>query len=250
MKLMTYVFVVFCFYSCNNVEKETTKEFEDGTTQVERFYVHKGSKTEFKYVEYYKNGNVKFEGYIKDGYYRGVKKNFYENGNPKEFIHLKDSGKFNFCCPDGFYELFYENGKINQTHYKLNEKILGKILNYDSTGLKTNDLTVIDNVKNGIAHQYYPSGEIYSIEYYSNNKLLDSLVELFKTGDTAFIANIIDGKINFPIKKCNQNGYCIYGDYLNGDKKKVNWTWVDLKNEIIKTKILTPSDSGFVIPDI
>jgi antitoxin component YwqK of YwqJK toxin-antitoxin module len=167
-----------------------------------------------------------------------------------EFCELKDSGKFNYCCPDGFYKLFYTNGYLEQTHYKIDTRIEGKITNYDTAGFKVNELIVENNIKNGIAKYFYSSGKVRSIEFYRNDTLIDIVIDFFESGDTAFKATILNGKINFPIKKCNKKGNCIIGRYTDDSHEKVEWTWRNPNNETTRKEILEPSDSGFVIPEI
>ena len=245
--LITLIFIVLL--SCKKPYNKVLEKFEDGSVKIERIYNDKDVENEFKYIEYYNNRNIKFEGFVKNDFYRGLKKNYYENGNPMEFCHLTDSGKFNFCCPDGFYEIFYPNGKLEQTYYRINGKIDGIITNYDTLGLVQNELNVKNDIKNGIAKYYYSTGTISSIEHFKNDTLINFVVDFFESGDTSFRANIIEGNIYFPIKKWNEQGECISGNFLDENETKIKWIWKNSQDEVIKTEVFEAVDGEFIIPD-
>lgn len=249
MKRLKLTLIFITLLSCDGPYNEVLEKFEDGSVKIERIYNDKDVKNEFKYIEYYSNGNIKFEGYIKDSFYRGIKKNYYENGNPMEFCHLTDSGKFSFCCPDGFYELFYTNGKLKQTLYRITGNIDGIITNYDTLGSKRNELYVENNIKNGIAKFFYSTGVTSSIEHYRNDTLINFVADFFESGDTSFRANLNKGNIYFPIKKWNEKGESISGNFLDENGEKVEWIWRDSQDRVIKTEILEVADDEFIIPD-
>ena len=249
MKLLKLTLILITLVSCDRTHKKVIEKFEDNSVKTEYIYSDNDVKNEYKYIEYYKNRNIKFEGFIKDNYYRGIKKNYYENGNPKEFCHLTDSGKFSFCCPDRFYEMFHSNGNLKETHSQTNGIISGLITNYDTSGTKTNEFFNENNMKNGVAKLYHPSGTIRSLQQYKNDTLINSLVDFFESGDTSFMANINMGNIYFPIRKWNKQGVCISGFFLDENEEKVKWIWTDSQGEVIKTEVLEANDEGFTIPD-
>lgn len=249
LKPLKLSLILLTLLSCKRPHHEIIEKFEDNSIKIERIYNDKDAKNEFKYIEYYKNRNIKFEGYIKDNFYRGIKKNYYENGNPMEFCHLTDSGEFNFCCPDGFYELFHTNGKLKQTYYRIKGNIDGIITNYDTLGIKRNELYVENDIKNGLSKHFYSTGVIRSIEQYKNDTLINFVVDFFESGDSSFRANINKGSIYFPIKKWNEEGDYIFGNFLDESEEKVKWVWKNSQDEIIKTEISEANEDGFIIPD-
>ena len=67
---------------------------------------------------YYKNGQLNFEGFVKDGWEHGSAKGYYENGQ------LEFEGNFKNGKKNGLMKTYYKNGQLNfEGNYKDDEII-------------------------------------------------------------------------------------------------------------------------------
>ena len=108
-----------------------------------------------KEIKYYENGNVKSEGYIKDGQANGLFRHYYENGQLKS-------------------EIPWVDGRIN-----------GTVLEYGIDG-SLNSRRIFQNDKmNGQAFFYNDSAKISLMETYSEGKKMD-LFEKYYSDGTVF----------------------------------------------------------------
>jgi antitoxin component YwqK of YwqJK toxin-antitoxin module len=126
------------------------------------------------YIEYYKNGDIKFEtNYVKDkmnGFYR----EYYNDNRIKIITFYKDN------LLNGHYEEFYNSGKkyidchyinncLDDTYIKYYEnENIHFLCNYKYKESITN---IYDKNKHGEFIEYYENGEIFKQGNYVNNKL-------------------------------------------------------------------------------
>jgi antitoxin component YwqK of YwqJK toxin-antitoxin module len=253
MKIQHFILILFILSGCNNI-LETEKviildKFENGNTKHAYVYPNKNVTSRFRYITYYEDGTIAFEGDVENGYYKGTKKSYFENGNPKEFCHLKDSGEFGYCCPDGYYEMYYKNGILGETHYIVNGQFNGLVIMFDTTGIKTSEIVFKDDMKNGTMKEFYSDDMLFSITNYRNDSLVGLGIEFFDSGDTSCLYNTFMGKVDFPITYWKKNGNKLVGEYMTGTYHKVKWTWIDSQSNIVKQEIRDTINGRFITPD-
>jgi len=92
------------------------KLFENNKLMVEGGIRHKSDYFEKSgpWIEYYKNGNKRAEGWYYDNAPIGLWKQYYESGGLKELYNLIKiySDSLANICLGGTYQMFYENGQI------------------------------------------------------------------------------------------------------------------------------------------
>ena len=234
MKEAIYILIILLFIGCSNNEKEVILEtYPNGNTKSLRIYPDDKNKNNYKLKEYYANGHLEFESKVRNSKFIEYKKAYFENGNPKEIVILTDSAEFDFCCPDGFYTYYYENGIIKETHYKKNGLFEGLVSVFDSLGIKESEHQTFNDLKNGITKTYYNNGIVESIKEYKNDTLVGTVFYFSETGDSLKRYGIYKGKLDFPIKYWKKNGYSLFGNFYKGETDRVQWIWKDSLNKII-----------------
>jgi antitoxin component YwqK of YwqJK toxin-antitoxin module len=255
MKIYQLIFLAIAILGCSENENSKIQstiileKYSNGTTKIENIYPDRGNVNDYLIKEYYQNGNLSFESKVHNHNFIEYKKSYYENGKISEFTKLKDSADFLSCCPDGFYQIFYENGNIQETHYKKDGLINGLVVAYDSLGRKTGEYNILSGVKNGLTKYFYANGKIESIENYLNDTLIKTAFYFKENGDSLKRNFTYKGKIDFPIKYWNENGFSLEGISVNKNSKLVKWIWRDSANKTIKEKIVKPINNKFITPD-
>ena len=94
--------------------------YKNGQVRMEGFSkISKLGKEEFEglVIYYYQNGNASHKANYKRGNLHGLRKVFYESGE------LKEQGRYDHGKRSGMWKTFYKNGKINEKgKYRDNEK--------------------------------------------------------------------------------------------------------------------------------
>jgi antitoxin component YwqK of YwqJK toxin-antitoxin module len=121
MKQGIYILTLAFLFSCSETEKiEVVETWPDGSHKSIKVYIEDKDKSAYLIKDYYANGTLSFEGKVNNNQFLDYKKSYFPNGNQEEFVELSDSADLTYCCPDGFYKVFYENGQLKETHHKMN----------------------------------------------------------------------------------------------------------------------------------
>jgi antitoxin component YwqK of YwqJK toxin-antitoxin module len=144
---------------------------------------------------------------FKDGKIHGERKNYWKNGNLKSFAYWDlgiQSGK-------GFF--YYENGNIEESNYRFNEKLHGEYKAYypDKT-LKT-DCNYWNNQTLDTCRNYYPNGNLKKLELYKLDTIsLESsgkALFYYESGKLQIETEVINYKPNGIAKYYNKQGKLI-----------------------------------------
>jgi len=137
MKNIFYIFIVFVISisSCKkNIElqERIISSFDNGKPEVIEFYEQEKDTQVVKYYkEFYKNEQLKIEGYIKNNERDGHWIYYYENGNKWS------EGNYINGLAEGKFIQYYENGGVwMYTFYKHDKKTKAILFNSDSTVAK------------------------------------------------------------------------------------------------------------------
>ena len=114
------------FDSAGDIIKKYREVEEPGTEKQE---VLSDDFNEGPYQLHHKNGNIKEEGFYKDGELHGTRKMFYENGNILVEMHY-ENGKIH-----GLKKLYHDNGKLKEeSNWENDDLITGSVRNFDEDG--------------------------------------------------------------------------------------------------------------------
>jgi antitoxin component YwqK of YwqJK toxin-antitoxin module len=111
---IAFVLGLFVLISCKNEPKEVVKSYHFNGKPMVVDYIDEDSNV-VKTVEYYKNGQKKMEGTLKNGVRNGEWSYWYDNGklwSRGSFVNGKSEGRFLSYNEKGmlFQESFYKNG--------------------------------------------------------------------------------------------------------------------------------------------
>lgn len=189
-------------------------------------------------VEYYDNGNVKYERHFKDVIYHDEGKVYYENGN------VQYEGNFR----NGKAKHYYENGNLAYEGYFKDDKLNGKGKIYYENGNLWYEGYFKDDIFNGKG-KYYPRnnnirGDFIDIllngkldyEDYFKYGLINGKAKFYhKNGNLWYEGYHKNGKIRkkgrFKPKYYDENGNLLYEDYFKDDKGKYYHKNGNIRNE-------------------
>lgn len=250
MNKLLYLLPSLFFISCTQSRStEVIEKYSDGSTRTDIEYLDKNDSSCFIIRDYYRSGTVEFEGKICNDRFVEFKRVYFENGQPKEHVTLTSSAELDYCCPDGEYRMYHENGQLMQTHTRVNGLFEGMVTKYDTLGKIRAEYQVAKDLKNGIAKKYYTNGVVRSIREYRNDTLVGKQFFFTETGDSLKRTATYNGHIDFPIKYWKENGSSLRGEYANGNHFQVQWTWIDSTGNITKTAVVDTVNGTFVTPE-
>jgi len=249
MKQSIYILTLALLFSCSESDKfEVVETWPDGSHKSTKVYLDNKDKSDYLIKDYHENGRLSFEGKVKNNQFVEYKKSYFPNGNKEEFVELAAPADLTYCCPNGFYKVYYENGQLEETHYKRNGLFNGLVTKYDSSGNKTAEYQMSDDLKNGGTKSFYANGKTKSIKEFRNDTLVGTVYYFTESGDSLKKNGTHKGKLDFPIKYWKENGNSLYGEY-NNNYYQVRWTWFDSLGNKIKTEVVDTVNGQFVTPD-
>ena len=218
-------------------------------------YIKEGKLTENldiltngKYIEYYKNGQIKIQGSYKEGMRNGEFKTFLKNGKSAGFIIYKDGKIIKSTLVKtmkdnaSFSPISYANYDLN-TSYSIGgvdfpNKLLKRYRMYDKKG-----------VLNGNSISYYEEGNIQSIFPYKNNLIEGLVIRYYENGNIKEEVNYKNDKMNGEAKSYDENGKLNGRTIFKDDIKLEEDVYKEneiLKNtfkngELVKQDICTPN---------
>ena len=83
---------------------------------------------------------------------------------------------------------------------------------------------------------------------YRNDTLIGTVYFFDEAGDSLKRTGTYNGKVDFPIKYWDDSGKTLLGEYYIGQWHKVQWTWRDSLNQIIKREIADTVNGQMITP--
>jgi antitoxin component YwqK of YwqJK toxin-antitoxin module len=251
MKYRTYIILIISILTFSCSEKKSKEiimdKYPNGNPKSVNIFFDKES---YILKDYYLDGKLEFEGKIVNEKFVEYKKSYFENGALKEKVQLSDSADLDYCCPDGYYEMYNKNGNLKQTHILLAGELNGLLEVYDSLGIIIVDFEMENDLKNGNSKKYHLNGKISSIKKFRNDTLTDISYFFNESGDSIKTHGTYKGQKDFPFKYWKKNGNTLEGKYYQGKFDKVEWKWRDSLGSVIKTEILDTNKNGqFITPE-
>ena len=173
-----------------------------------------------KYIEYYKNGNIKVQGNYKDGKREGEFKTFLRNGKSAGSIFYKD-GKIIKSTLTNFMKENASFSILTNINYNLNSH---KIVSSEfPNGLLETYFTFNKNgILDGENREYYEEGDIKSIFYFKNNVVDGTSISYYQNGNIQEKNTYKNGEENGEGILYYENGnikekYFMKNDKLDGE---------------------------------
>ena len=173
-----------------------------------------------KYIEYYKNGNIKVQGNYKDGKREGEFKTFLRNGKSAGSIFYKD-GKIIKSTLTIFMKENASFSILTDINYNLNSH---KIVSSEfPNGLLETYFTFNKNgILDGENREYYEEGDIKSIFYFKNNVVDGTSISYYLNGNIQEKNTYKNGEENGEGILYYENGnikekYFMKNDKLDGE---------------------------------
>lgn len=184
-----------------------------------------------KYIEYYKNGQIKIQGHIKEGKRDGEFKAFLKNGKSAGSVIYKD-GKI---IKSTLIKAMKNNASfppIDNINYKLDTThTLGKV-EFENGLLRIYFIFNKNGLLDGNSIEYYEEGNIESIVPYKNNVVEGLVITYYENGNIKEEVNYKNDNMNGEAKSYDENGK-LNGRTIFKDDIKLEED-VHKKNEILK----------------
>ncbi|WP_338941678.1 phosphatidylinositol-4-phosphate 5-kinase [Fusobacterium nucleatum] len=184
-----------------------------------------------KYIEYYKNGQIKIQGHIKEGKRDGEFKAFLKNGKSAGSVIYKD-GKI---IKSTLIKAMKNNASfppIDNINYKLDTThTLGKV-EFENGLLRIYFIFNKNGLLDGNSIEYYEEGNIESIVPYKNNVVEGLVITYYENGNIKEEVNYKNDNMNGEAKSYDENGK-LNGRTIFKDNIKLEEE-VHKENEILK----------------
>ena len=201
-------------------------------------YIKEGKLTENldiltngKYIEYYKNGQIKVKGSYKEGKRDGEFKAFLKNGKSAGSVFYKD-GKI---IKSTLVKAMKDNASfspVTDIYYKLEDSHTLRKVDYENGLLKTYFIYNKDGIPDGESVEYYEEGSIESIVHFRNNIVEGLTITYYENGNIDEEVNYKNNKMNGEAKSYDENGK-LNGRTIFKDNIKLEED-VYKENEILK----------------
>ena len=188
-----------------------------------------------KYIEYYKNGQIKVQGNNKDGKRDGEFKAFLRNGKSAGSVFYKDgkiikSTLVNSMKDNASFSL------VTDINYNLNSNEI--ITDEFPNGLLKQYFIYNKNrLLDGESREYYEEGDIKSISHFKNHIPDGVFISYYPNGNIKEKVFFADNKMNGEAIKYYENGVVKEKAYFINDKQEKEHFFYDKKGKLIKTDI-------------
>lgn len=184
-----------------------------------------------KYIEYYKNGQIKIQGHTKEGKRDGEFKAFLKNGKSAGSVIYKD-GKI---IKSTLIKAMKNNASfppVDNINYKLDTThTLGKV-EFENGLLRIYFIFNKNGLLDGNSIEYYEEGNIESIVPYKNNVIEGLVITYYENGNIKEEVNYKNDNMNGEAKSYDENGK-LNGRTIFKDNIKLEEE-VHKENEILK----------------
>ena len=184
-----------------------------------------------KYIEYYKNGQIKVQGNNKDGKRDGEFKAFLRNGKSAGSVFYKD-GKI---IKSTLVKAMKDNASfspVTDIYYKLEDSHTLRKVDYENGLLRIYFIYNKDGIPDGESVEYYEEGNIKSIIPFRNNMVEGLTITYYENGNIDEEVNYKNDKMNGEAKSYDENGK-LNGRTIFKDDIKLEEE-VHKENEILK----------------
>ena len=184
-----------------------------------------------KYIEYYKNGQIKVQGSYKEGKRDGEFKAFLKNGKSAGSVIYKD-GKI---IKSTLVKAMKDNASfspVTDIYYKLEDSHTLRKVDYENGLLRIYFIYNKDGIPDGESVEYYEEGNIKSIIPFRNNMVEGLTITYYENGNIDEEVNYKNNKMNGEAKSYDENGK-LNGRTIFKDNIKLEED-VYKENEILK----------------
>lgn len=191
-----------------------------GQTDTVNQFDAQGKRTGY-WVDFYPNGQKKYQAWFKEGNPTDTMLRFYPNGVVKARIVSIDSIQAYAAS------LFEENGTLRATGQYLNERKNGEWSYYNDAGIPLLTINYKEDTLKGLATRFYSNGTKLEQTHWLNN-LLEGKRSIFnETGSLTCEIEYRRDQMNGVYKTYNDMGYMtVYGMYHN-NLQSGKWQYFD-----------------------
>lgn len=149
----------------------------EGTKNVSQSVEFKNGWKNGPWLEYYKNGNLKYKTYYVNDTIRDTSFYFHENGKVASFQILRDGNK------EGCWKKFNKEGNLYNVVCYVKNRLEGNSINYSyNSGRVLENFSYKNGFKDGKQETFYLNGKPKSSCQYSDNRPCLGLQEWSETG--------------------------------------------------------------------
>lgn len=177
------------------------------------------------WVVRYKNGQIKYDGYFKDGKPYGLMHRYYSFGR------LKAQLRYDTVSHTARAKLYKENGNLfAEGNFKNNKK--DSVWNYYSEGRKIEKITYKKGQKSGSYLAMFADGTIRVKAQYSNDLLVGNYYIYYKNGERKCGFKYAAGKRNGLCMTWYENGTTeLSGGYID-NKRHGDWNYYNENGDV------------------
>jgi antitoxin component YwqK of YwqJK toxin-antitoxin module len=193
-----------------------------------------------RWIRYYPNGNVMYNGIFKDDKPTGEFNRYYEDNGLKSLLIFSQNGT------EATATLYYPNGLIASRGKYINQLKEGKWQFFSSTseGLLISEEEYAGDKRNGYSVNYYPDSTVAEKLFYRNDLKDGEWVKYYPDGTIIFKAYCRNGKLDGSFEAFFENGITEFIGLYKNDLREGLWIIYD-KNG--KERFKTIYNAG--IPD-
>jgi len=172
----------------------------------------KNGKKQGRWMKYYPNGKIMYDGFFNDDKPTGEFKRYYEDNVLKALLIFSKNGT------EATTTLYYPNGLIASKGKYVNQLKEGKWQFFSSTneGLLIREEEYASNKRNGLSVTYYPDSTIAEKLYYENDIRNGEWIKYYPDGTLTFKTTCQNGKLNGRFEAFFENGKTEFlGQYID-----------------------------------
>ena len=139
---------------------------------------------------------------------------YYPNGNRSSEGNMKN-GK-----PDGYWKTYYENGLLKSEGNRKNLLLDSIWKFYSEDGMLHQEITYLENKKEGPTNTFSPGGKLIRTEWFENNVQSGESIDYFEDGKVKKVTNYRQNKIDGPVIEYANDGRIItLEEFSNGYRR-------------------------------
>jgi len=141
---------------------------------------------------------------------------------------------------NGYYKMFYPNGKLAQEQQYKNDTLVGTERFYYEEGPLKSENNYLKGEFDGSTKEYYSNGKLKSEGTYVNNSLEGPFTNYYENGNVKNRATMKDSEENGPFEEYYENGNMkARGSYLNGASETcLLELWEDAESKELTKKMI------------
>lgn len=179
----------------------------------------RNGRKQSRWIKYYPNGNVMYDGIFKDDKPTGEFKRYYEDNVLKSMLVFSNNGT------EADAAHYYPNGMVASRGRYKNQLKEGKWQFFSSTteDLLISEVDYSNNKRNGLTINYYADSTIAEKIHYRNDLKDGEWIKYYPDGTLTFIAHCDYGRLNGKFEAFFENGKTEFTGHYKDDLREGVW---------------------------